>query len=124
MSSEEIAKIVVEFFNEVESACFNAKNKIAQLYLATNAEKTAAPAKSESTDSGSDLSKLPWRSYATKQPAGPDEAAWVFSDTKGAEALLATLKSKNGKATLGNLTYTLQGSERQFIARTKTKQGS
>ena len=122
MSSEEIAKIAVEFFNEVEIACFNAKNKIAELYNSAEAKKVAQPVKSESTQlPGTDFSKLPWRSYATKQAAGPDEAAWIFSNTKGSDSLLATLKSKEGKTAIGSWTYSLQGNERQFIARSPLK---
>ncbi len=122
MSNEENDKIMVEFFNEVEIACFNAKNKIAERYAATDAKKAAQSAKPEAGQlPGTDYSKLPWKSYATKQPAKPDEAAWIFSNAQGAESLLATLKSKDGKATIGNWTYSLQGNERQFIARNPAK---
>ena len=68
-----------------------------------------------------DFSKLPWKSYKTKQNAGPDEAAWIFSNTQSAEALLATLKSKDGKATIGSFEYQIQGNTRQFIARKLVK---
>lgn len=70
---------------------------------------------------GTDLDKLPWKSYQTKQTAKPDEAAWIFSNAQGAEALLATLKSKDGSAKIGNFEYQLQGAERQFIARKPVK---
>lgn len=66
---------------------------------------------------GTDVSKLPWKSYKTKQNATPEEAAWIFSNTQGAEALFATIKSNDGKKTIGNFEYQLQGPEKQFIAR-------
>lgn len=70
---------------------------------------------------GTDFDKLPWKSYKTKQAAGPEEAAWIFSNAQGAEALLSTLKSKDGKTTIGTFEYQLQGPERQFIARKPVK---
>jgi hypothetical protein len=71
-----------------------------------------------------DFSKLPWVSYATKQAAKPDEAGWVFANKKGAEELLSTLKTNNGKVSLGNFEYTLQGAEQTFIARKPVKENS
>lgn len=70
---------------------------------------------------GVDLSKLPWKSYKTKQDAKENEAAWIFSNTAGAEALLATLKAKDGKARIGSADYQLQGKEKQFISRKPVK---
>ena len=67
-----------------------------------------------------DLTKLPWKSYQTKETAKENEAAWVFANTKGAESLLALLKTKD-KATIGNFTYELQGKEKQFISRKPVK---
>ena len=47
-----------------------------------------------------------------------------FSPTRrGAEALLATLKSKDGKVTIGSFEYQLQGNARQFVARNPIKLG-
>ena len=68
-----------------------------------------------------DLTRLPWKSYKTKENAGPEEAGWIFAKTSGAETLLATLKTKDGQARSGNFDYKLQGQERQFIARTPIK---
>jgi cell division septation protein DedD len=124
MSIEEIARITVEFFNEVEIACFNTKNKIAELYMATDAKKAvSAPTPKPETAPlpGTDFSRLPWKSYKTKEAAEPNEAAWIFSNANGAEALLATLKSKDWKATIGTFEYQLQGKDRQFIARKPVK---
>ncbi len=70
---------------------------------------------------GTDSSKLPRKSYKTKQQAEPNEAAWIFSNTEGAESLLATLKSKDGKATIDVFDYQLQGKDHQFIARKPVK---
>ena len=82
----------------------------------------APPAKNEPGQlPGTDFDNLPWKSYQTKQAAKTDEAAWVFSNAQGAEALLSTLKAKDGKAKIGNFEYQLQGPERQFIARKPVK---
>lgn len=70
---------------------------------------------------GVDLSKLPWKSYKTKQDAKENEAGWIFSNTAGAEVLLTTLKSKDGKARVGTFDYQLQGKEKQFISRKPVK---
>jgi hypothetical protein len=93
----------------------------AQGYLDAAKQPTATP-KNEATQlPGTDFSKLPWKSYKTKETATPDEAAWIFANTQGAEALLATLKAKDGKAQVGAFEYQLQGKERQFIARKPIK---
>jgi hypothetical protein len=73
---------------------------------------------------GTDLLKLPWKSYKTKQDAKEDEAAWIFSNTAGAEVLLATLKAKNGNANIGSFDYQLQGKEKQFISRKPVKKAN
>jgi hypothetical protein len=70
---------------------------------------------------GVDLAKLPWKSYQTKQDAKENEAAWIFSNTAGAEALLATLKAKDGKTRIGDFDYQIQGQEKQFISRKPVK---
>lgn len=81
-----------------------------------------SPAKNEGKQlPGTDFDKLSWKSYATKQAAGPEEAGWIFANTQGAEALLSTLKSKDGKATIGAFEYTIQGKEHQFISRNPVK---
>ena len=67
------------------------------------------------------LNELPWKSYKTKEKAEPTEAGWIFTKTEGAEALVATLKTNDGKAKIGNFEYQLQGPERQFIARKPVK---
>jgi hypothetical protein len=78
----------------------------------------AAPTKSESNQlSAIDFDKLPWKSFKTKLPASPEEAAWVFSNTQGADDLLSIVKSKDGQAKIGGFEYQLQGMQHQFIAR-------
>jgi hypothetical protein len=69
-----------------------------------------------------DLDKLPWRSYKSKQAATPDESAWLFGNTKGAEKLLENLKANDGKVKLGTFEYSISGQEKQFIARNPVKQ--
>jgi hypothetical protein len=95
-------------------------NKIGQAKGFADAEEKAqkqTPEKNPSDLPGTDISKLPWKSYKTKQNATPEEAAWIFSNTKEAEALLATLKSSDGKKIIGNFEYSFSGNEKQFIAR-------
>jgi len=67
------------------------------------------------------LSVLPWKSYQTKQAAKENEAAWIFANTKGAEALLASLKTKD-KVQISKFEYNLsQGHDKQFISRKPLK---
>ena len=97
-------------------------NKIGEAKGLSTAEKSAAPLNQQSQLPGSfELNKLPWKSYKTKENAGPEEAAWIFAKTSGAEALVATLKTENGQAKIGSYEYQLQGKEHQFIARTPVK---
>lgn len=97
-------------------------NKIGDTKGYSDADKTKSIINNESGQlPGPDFDKLYWKSYKTKQAAGPDEAAWIFSNTKGAEALLATLKAKDGKVTIGSFEYQLQGDARQFVARNPIK---
>ncbi len=94
-------------------------NKIGEAKGYTDA---TLPIKSEPSQlPGTDFDKLPWKSYRTKQAAGPNEAAWIFSNTKGDEALLAALKSKNGRVTIESFEYQLQGNAKQFVARNPIK---
>ncbi len=80
-----------------------------------------APTKNEAPLlSEADFDKLPWKSYKTKEIADANEAGRIFSDTKGAETLLAVLKTKD-KAQIGTFEYQLQGNKNQFIARNPIK---
>lgn len=86
--------------------------------LINETQRQKAPAQNTVTElPGADFSKLPWKSYKTKQDAKENEAGWIFSNTAGAEALLSTLKSKDGKTRIGNFGYQLQGAQKQFISR-------
>jgi len=97
-------------------------NKIGEAKGYSEAKKTSPPAENEPNQlSGKNFDNLPWKSYKTKQAAGPDDAAWIFSNTEDAKALLSALKSKDGKAKIGSFEYQLQGTERQFIARKPAK---
>ena len=118
MSNEDtiiLAEDIIDFCNAVEAACIALKTAIAKNFgpEPERKEANALP--------GVDLSKLPFVSYKTKEPAKENEAGWIFSNTKGAEALLATLKSKDGRARFGSFDYQLQGAEKQFIARRPVK---
>ncbi len=102
----------VDYYQELLTAYGKAKG-----YIDKNSDFEADknPARNEVFD------KLPWRSYVTKQAADPEEAAWIFSNTQGAESLVSTLKAKDGKATIGRFEYQLQGPEQKFIARKPAK---
>ncbi len=108
----------VEFLVKLRDGCqmiADAANDYVETFApaGVQAEKTELP--------GSvDLQSLPWKSYATKQAAEKDEAGWIFANTKGAEALLATLKTKD-KAQIGSMEYSRQGPEKQFISRKPVK---
>jgi hypothetical protein len=83
-------------------------------------EKTSPDASNKSESKqlpGTDFDKLPWMGYKTKRTAGPNEAAWIFYNTEGAEALRATIKANDGNAKIGNFEYQRQGPEGKFIAR-------
>ncbi len=96
-------------------------NKVGEAKGYSDTAKTAPTKKDYSQLQDTDLTKLPWKSYKTKQAADPEEAGWIFSNTQGAEALVSTIKAKDGKAKIGNFEYQLQGAERQFIARKSVK---
>jgi hypothetical protein len=117
-SDYEISMLIIE-----RDACYTKAQAIDELLNRIGQAKGFADASKPTSKPdnsglpGTDLSNLPWKSYKTKQNATPDEAAWIFSNTQGAEALLATLKSNDGKKTIGNFEYTFSGNEKQFIAR-------
>ena len=110
-----LAEEIIDFCNALEAAAVSLKMQTAKIFgpEPERKETDALP--------GVDLSKLPFVSYKTKELAKENEAGWIFSDTKGAEALLATLKSKDDKARVGSFDYQLQGAEKQFIARRPVK---
>jgi hypothetical protein len=67
-----------------------------------------------------DLAKtdsLPWKTFQ-KEPAKPDETAWVFRNHESAKELSAAIE-KAGKdgLTIGNMNYTFSGNQQQFINR-------
>jgi hypothetical protein len=96
-------------------------NKVGEVKECLDTGKASHQTANEPNQTTTDFDKLPWKSYKTKQDAKTDEAAWIFANTKGAETLLATLKSNNEKVQLGNFEYSVQGPERQFIARKPVK---
>jgi hypothetical protein len=96
-------------------------NKVGEVKGYLDTGKTSHQTTNEPNQTTPDFANLPWRSYTTKQDAKPDEAGWIFGVTKGAESLLSTLKSNNGKVTIGAFDYIIQGAEHQFIARKPIK---
>jgi len=70
--------------------------------------------------------KLPWRTYKTKSPCKPEEPGWIFSNTKGAEALAHLIeKQGNGvRVKIGRCTFEVRfsGAEKQFIGRSPIKE--
>ncbi len=117
-SDYEISMLIIE-----RDACYTKAQAIDELLNKIGQAKGFADASKPTSKPdtsglpGIDLNKLPWKSYKTKQSATLEEAAWIFSNTKEAEALLATLKSHDGKTTIGNFEYTFSGNEKQFISR-------
>jgi hypothetical protein len=112
---EKLAEVQTDFFNAIEAAAVSAKREIAEIFEGKGVPNTTELPGSEK------LVELPFISYKTKETAKEKEAGWIFANTKGAEALLATLKSKDGKARVGNFDYQLQGKEKQFISRKPMK---
>lgn len=84
------------------------------------AKKDSAAAKCDLPGS-EDLSSLPWKTYHTKEPARENEAAWIMSNTQGAEVLLSLLKTKGSKVRVGNHEYKLTGKDHQFISRSPVR---
>jgi ketopantoate hydroxymethyltransferase len=108
-------------FSKISDLLNEAQNKLVEAKGCLDAWKASQPAVNESSHTEMVLSELPFKTYHTKQPAGCDEAGWIFSNTQGAETLLSTLKNNNGKATIGSFEYQLQGAEQQFIGRKPVK---
>ena len=72
----------------------------------------------------SEIDKLPWVSYATKQPCtAPDEAGWIFADLQEpvAQELAKALRSLKGPLKLGNVEYKFSGKGNEFISRRPVK---
>lgn|GEM_PF-2228748 len=70
------------------------------------------------------LESLPWKTYRTREPCKPDEAGWIFSNTKGTERLLEALKDgKGAPVPVGGWVYRLSGDQEQFIGRQPVKKG-
>jgi len=118
--NEESVKILAEdlldFVNAVEAACVRLRMQI---------DKNLGPepqqiAKAETLPGSESLQDLPWKSYKTKEGAKESEAAWIFANTKGAEPLLAVLKTKD-KAQIGDSEYKFSGKDHQFISRNPVK---
>jgi len=68
-----------------------------------------------------ELDKLPWTAYKTKEPAKEGEAGWIFTNTEGAEELVKAMEKYEGKLELGAYEYRFSGKEKQFIARKPVK---
>lgn len=72
-----------------------------------------------------ELARLPWKSYQTKQPCKPGKAGWIFSNVKGAEALLDLIKKQGEgvRVQMGPHAFDvkLSGDKQQFIGRAPVK---
>lgn len=124
LSDYEISMLIIER----DTAQFK-REKIDELLNQLGAEQgfndaekkpTREPTQEIALPGSGDISKLPWKSYSTKQAARDDEAGWVFRDTRGAETLVASLRTKD-KIHLGNFEYQFSGKEHQFISRKPIK---
>jgi hypothetical protein len=109
--------MIKEGIDEVLNAVRQAKG---YAYATNKTEQKTAQPIQNSLPGSVDLSTLPWKSYQTKEAAKPDEAACIFANTIGAEALTADLKTHD-KSKIGNFEYSFSGKEKQFIARKAVK---
>ena len=75
-----------------------------------------------------ELAKLLWKNYKTKAPCNPDEAGWIFRNTRGAEALADLIeKQGNGaRVQIGSHKFECKfsGDQKQFIGRAPVKKSS
>ena len=110
---------IIDCCKAVEAAIVKLRFQIEKL-TGESKPKTCVEAQKQENETGlpcsKNLKELPWRSYNTKQAAKQDEEAWIFADTKGAEALLATLKTKD-KAQIEDFEYRRSGKDKKFISR-------
>lgn len=88
----------------------------------TSTAKPAAPLPQLDPD---ELSKLPWKTYKRKEPAKENDAAWIFRNTPGAEALADLIeKHDNGvQVQIGPHKFEVKfsGVQHQFIGRAPVK---
>ena len=120
MVERDIAQFKVERIDEVLSAIRQAKGYADAANKASPTEQKTALLTPRGLPGSVDLGSLPWKSYSTKEPAKPEEAAWIFANTIGAEALTSDLKTHD-KSKIGNFEYSFSGKEKQFIARKAVK---
>ena len=84
-------------------------------------ERYAPETKIPQVDLG-ELEQLPWVAYKTKEPAAKGQAAWIFTNTKGAEELVKGLRAAaDHTLDLGEYTFQLQGKDLAFISRRPRK---
>jgi len=135
IDQEKILEAILNFADAMEAAAVDMKHRIAEIVgiketSAPTTPKAQAPAPTTQIEKlpqldPDELEKLLWKTYKTKEAARPGEAGWIFTNTKGAEAL-ADLIEKQGKDTIvqiGTDRYAVKfsGSERQFIGRAPLK---
>ena len=80
----EISKLIIErdCANYRKEQFDELLNKIGDAKGYSDADKTESIINNESGQlPGPDFDEFYWKSYKTKQAAGPDEAAWIFSNT-------------------------------------------
>lgn len=111
--AEKLAEVQVDFFNAIEAAAVDAKRQIASIFEVKGVSTTELPGSEK-------LAELPFISYKTKEHAKENEAGWIFANSKGAEALVSVLKTKD-KAKIGLFEYSFSGKEKRFISRKPVK---
>jgi hypothetical protein len=72
-----------------------------------------------------ELAKVPWKTYKMKEDCKPDEAGWIFRNTKGAEALADLIQKQGNSVTvqIGKHKFDVRfsGANQQFISRAPVK---
>jgi len=116
-------EVSIEDSAELEAAKANLCELIDE-WLSTRKPATMATPKRPLIDP-QELEKLPWKTYKSKEDCKPQDAGWIFRNTKGAEAL-ADLIEKQGKGVtvqIGQHRFEVKfsGADSQFIGRAPIK---
>jgi hypothetical protein len=68
-----------------------------------------------------ELAKLPFKKFKEKDAegkavaCGPNSPGWIFTDTKGAEAIVKAVREAKGSLVVGEWNYKITGSDGQFL---------
>ncbi len=116
-------EVLIEDASELETAKANLTGLLDSWLTQGRAPAPVKPLPQLDPD---ELEKLPWKTYRTKEPAKPGEAAWTMRDTKGAEALVDLLEKqgKEVRVQIGTQNYVVKfsGDKRQFLGRAPIKE--